>query len=100
MDCDAATGDAPPIPPARRPASPETARHVQSRLGQAIRRQRQLMGLSLIELARACGVSFQQVQKYELGVSRISAAQLWKIAGPLGVPVGYFYESVRSPDPR
>ena len=99
MDCNAATGDAPPIPPARRPSS-HTARHVQSRLGQAIRRRRQLMGLSLIELAGACGVSFQQVQKYELGVSRISAAQLWKIASPLGVPVGYFYESLRSPDPR
>lgn len=50
-----------------------------------------LLGLSQSELARAVGVAFQQLQKYETGANRISAGRLFALAQRLGVPVGYFF---------
>ena len=70
-----------------------TAKDIHARVGSAIRRRRRAIEVTLLELARACGVSFQQVQKYESGACAISAAQLWNMACALGVPVSYFYES-------
>lgn len=37
------------------------------------------------------GVSFQQLQKYERGSNRISAAKLLLYANTLGFPIGYFF---------
>jgi DNA-binding transcriptional regulator YiaG len=69
-----------------------TAKDIHTRIGSAIRRRRRAVEITLFELAKACGVSFQQVQKYESGACAISAAQLWNMACALGVPVSYFYE--------
>jgi DNA-binding transcriptional regulator YiaG len=70
-----------------------TAKDIHTRIGSAIRRRRRAIEVTLHELAQVCGVSFQQVQKYESGACAISAAQLWNMACALGVPVSYFYES-------
>ncbi|MGA8820051.1 MAG: helix-turn-helix transcriptional regulator, partial [Xanthobacteraceae bacterium] len=43
-------------------------------------------------LANGLGISFQQVQKYENGSNRISAARLYDIAQLLGMPIVFFYE--------
>jgi DNA-binding transcriptional regulator YiaG len=69
-----------------------SSKDVQTRIGAAIRRRRRAVEVTLLELARACGVSFQQVQKYESGACSISAAQLWNMACALQVPISYFYE--------
>ena len=37
-------------------------------------------------------LTFQQVQKFEKGVNRISAGRLFELAAVLGVPVTYFYD--------
>ncbi|HZZ34863.1 MAG TPA: helix-turn-helix transcriptional regulator, partial [Caulobacteraceae bacterium] len=37
---------------------------------------------------------FQQIQKYECGANRISAARLWQLAEALEVPVGYFFDGL------
>jgi transcriptional regulator with XRE-family HTH domain len=63
-------------------------------LGKRMRRRRRLLGLTQQQLADACGVRFQQIQKYECGANRVSAARLWRIAGALDVPVGYFFEGL------
>ena len=68
------------------------------RIGAAIRRRRQIMGLSLRALAAACGMSLQQIQKYEVGVSSISAAQLWRMAHALAVPVEQLYGRAADPE--
>lgn len=87
-------------PPAARPhlrAVPidaATTRYVQERLGRAIRLRRRMMDLTLQDLAGACGVTFQQVHKYESGLCSLSASQLWAIAQALDVPVTYFYENL------
>ena len=50
--------------------------------------------LSQEELGKALGVSFQQVQKYEKGVNRLSAAMMVRIAEVLKVDVQYFFEEL------
>jgi transcriptional regulator with XRE-family HTH domain len=66
-------------------------------LGKRMRRRRRLLGLTQQQLADSCGVRFQQIQKYECGANRVSAARLWLIAGALDVPVNYFFEGLEPP---
>jgi transcriptional regulator with XRE-family HTH domain len=70
-------------------------------LGERLRRRRREIGWTLDQLAEAIGVRFQQIQKYETGVNKMSAARLWAIAEALRVPVSYFYagldEAFREP---
>lgn len=63
-------------------------------LGRRLRRRRLLLGLSQSALGEACGVRFQQIQKYETAASRVSAAMLGRVARALGVPVAYFYDGL------
>lgn len=63
-------------------------------LGRRLRRRRRLLGLTQQELAGACGVRFQQIQKYECAANRMSAARLWQLAEVLEVPVSYFYDGL------
>jgi transcriptional regulator with XRE-family HTH domain len=52
-------------------------------LGAAVRIRRRSMGVSQEALAEKCGVSFQQIQKYENGTNRISFSRLVQIARAL-----------------
>jgi transcriptional regulator with XRE-family HTH domain len=63
-------------------------------IGKRARRRRRLLGLTQEQVAGACGVRFQQIQKYECGANRISAARIWRLARALDVPVGYFFEGL------
>ena len=63
-------------------------------LGKRLRRRRRLLGLTQQQLASVCGVRFQQIQKYECGANRISAARIWQLAEALDVPVGYFFDGL------
>jgi transcriptional regulator with XRE-family HTH domain len=65
-------------------------------LGKRLRRRRRLLGLTQQQLASVCGVRFQQIQKYECGANRISAARIWQLAEALDVPVGYFFDGLSS----
>ena len=69
-------------------------------LGKRLRRRRRLLGLTQQQLAGACGVRFQQIQKYECGANRISAARLWRLSEALEVPVGYFYDGLSATESR
>jgi transcriptional regulator with XRE-family HTH domain len=63
-------------------------------LGRRLRRRRRLLGLTQQQLAGQVGVRFQQIQKYECGANRISAARLWELAEALGTPISYFYDGL------
>lgn len=63
-------------------------------LGKRLRRRRRLLGLTQQQLALAVGIRFQQIQKYECGANRISAARLWQLAKALETPVNYFYDGL------
>ncbi|MBL4617023.1 MAG: helix-turn-helix transcriptional regulator [Robiginitomaculum sp.] len=53
---------------------------------------RKLRGLTQSELGDMVGVKFQQIQKYESGVNRISASRLYAIATELRLPLTYFFQ--------
>ena len=57
-----------------------------------LREQRLLTGMSQEALGRQLGLTFQQVQKYELGQNRISAGKLAQAARILGVSITVFFE--------
>ena len=63
-------------------------------LGRRLRRRRRLLGLTQQQLALQVGIRFQQIQKYECGANRISAARLWQLAEALETPVNYFYDGL------
>jgi transcriptional regulator with XRE-family HTH domain len=60
--------------------------------GRKLRFQRQLRRFSQSSLADALGVTFQQIQKYENGMNKMSASRLQTIARILGVRVSVFFE--------
>ncbi|MGL4438920.1 MAG: helix-turn-helix domain-containing protein [Bosea sp. (in: a-proteobacteria)] len=61
-------------------------------VGSRMRMRRLLNGLTQKELAEMIGTSFQQLQKYEKGTSRIGPARLQLVAQALQVPISFFFE--------
>lgn len=63
-------------------------------VGKRIRHRRWLVGMTQQQLAENVGIKFQQIQKYETGMNRVSASRLWDIAASLAVPVSFFFEGL------
>lgn len=72
------------------------ASSVDVHVGRRIRLLRGLRKFSQEKLAKALGITFQQVQKYERGTNRIGAGRLYEMAKILGVPVGFFFDELDS----
>src|SRR5215218_9848027 len=68
-------------------------------LGAAVRIRRRTIGMSQVALAEKCGVSFQQIQKYENGANRISFSRLVQIARALRCRVVDLMDVLDGPDP-
>ncbi len=74
---------------------PKSVKHpVDVHVGKKIRQLRHFRGLTQQELAAIVGVKFQQIQKYETGVNRVSASRLWDIARAFKVKISIFYEDL------
>lgn len=71
-----------------------TPNPVDLHIGKRIRLSRELQHLSQKALAEKLGLSFQQVQKYELGISRVVASRLWDMSKVLNVGLSYFFEEM------
>lgn len=63
-------------------------------VGKRIRHRRWVSGTTQQQLADQVGIKFQQIQKYETGMNRVSASRLWDIAAALGVDVAFFFEGL------
>ncbi len=61
-------------------------------VGKRLRMRRTLVGMTQEKLAEALGVTFQQVQKYERGINRISAGRLYDLSAVLKTTIAYFFE--------
>ena len=61
-------------------------------IGKRMRAQRQALGISQEQLGEALGVSFQQIQKYESGINRVSAARLFDLCRALKTPLSSMFE--------
>lgn len=67
---------------------------IDAHIGDRIRQRRILLGLSQEKLAVMLGLTFQQIQKYERGINRVSGSRLWDLSQILAVPVNFFYEDM------
>ena len=63
-------------------------------LAKRVFHRRRELNLTQRQLGQLCGVTFQQVQKYECGANRISASMIWRLADALDVGVHYFYDGL------
>ena len=63
-------------------------------VGRRMRLRRNLLGISQETLAHKLGLTFQQVQKYERGLNRISSSRLFDISKVLNVRVSYFFDEM------
>lgn len=64
---------------------------IDEHIGQRVQLRRVMMGMSQKDLADKCGVSFQQVQKYETAGNRIPASRLFELSTALETPVSFFF---------
>lgn len=65
-------------------------------VGKRVRHRRWMVGMTQQQLAERVGIKFQQIQKYETGMNRVSASRLWDIADALDVPVSFFFEGLNN----
>ena len=72
----------------------DLAKQVDVHVGHLIRKQRILVGLTHRDLADAIGLSCEQIHKYESGILRISAGQLYELAQILTVDISFFFEGL------
>ncbi|WP_428246775.1 helix-turn-helix domain-containing protein [Ferrovibrio sp.] len=72
--------------PNRKPPHP-----IDIEAGRRLRAARQLAGINQTQLGNHVGITFQQVQKYEKGLNRISASRLSLFGQLLNVPPSYFF---------
>lgn len=63
-------------------------------VGKRVRHRRWMVGMTQQQLAERVGIKFQQIQKYETGMNRVSASRLWEIGSALGVTVSFFFEGL------
>ena len=68
-------------------------------LGRKLRLRRLVLGMSQTMLAKAMGISFQQIQKYENGKNSLSAERLVQLSQCLGVSITYFFDDLESVAP-
>ena len=72
-------------------ASTKSATKTDKRVGNNIRARRLEMGMTQEQLGKELGVTFQQIQKYEIGTNRIGSGRLFQIAELLKTPLESFY---------
>ena len=72
--------------------SAKTPSHVDHQVGRRIRQARRDAKLTQAQLGDLIGLTFQQVQKYEKGVNRVSAGTLYEISKVFGLHISWFFD--------
>lgn len=73
---------------------PKRCTQIDRHVGARIRALRRARGMAQAELGKCLGVSFSQIQKYENGIDRVSAARLFAIARLFGVAIGEVFDGL------
>ena len=63
-------------------------------VGMRVRARRKQRGMSQSKLGNALNLSYQQVQKYEIGTNRIGSSRLYQLSKMLDVPISYFFDDM------
>ena len=78
----------------RRTVAKDGSHPIDVHVGSRVRLRRTLLGLNQTQLGEKLGITYQQIQKYEQGVSRISASRLCQMTRILDVPVSFFFDDM------
>lgn len=73
---------------------PYTPTIIDEHIGQRLQLRRSMMGMSQKDLAAVCGVTFQQIQKYESAGNRISASRLFELSRAMETPISFFFSGL------
>jgi transcriptional regulator with XRE-family HTH domain len=76
----------------RKTKSPRSPGPVDEYIGARMRETRRALSMTQESLGELLGVTFQQVQKYEKGSNRVSAARLFEICEALDVSLASMFE--------
>ncbi|MEO3416052.1 helix-turn-helix domain-containing protein [Roseovarius sp. CAU 1744] len=68
---------------------------IDTHVGNRIHLRRLLLGVSELSLGQFIGCTVLQIKRYELGLDRVEASKLFKLAEALDVPVTYFFEGLK-----
>jgi transcriptional regulator with XRE-family HTH domain len=71
---------------------------VDEHVGARLRMRRLMLDMTQTDIAKALGLTFQQVQKYEKGGNRVSASRLQHLCKILDVPVSFFFDGAPRTD--
>ena len=64
---------------------------IDDHIAHRIQLRRVMLGMSQKDLGDKCGVSCQQIQKYESAMNRISASRLFQVGQAMDTPVSFFF---------
>jgi transcriptional regulator with XRE-family HTH domain len=67
-------------------------------VGKRLKQIRTLRRMSQTDVAKRLELSFQQIQKYEIGSNRVAASRLFDLSRILDVPTSYFFEGLAETD--
>lgn len=67
---------------------------VDNYIAQRLQLRRVMLGMTQSDLAKRCGVSFQQIQKYETAGNRIPASRLFDLSQALETSVAFFFSGL------
>ena len=67
-------------------------------VGARVRERRLSLGISQAKLGEYLRLTFQQIQKYERGVNRLSASKLWALSNFFEVPIEWFFDGLGEPN--
>lgn len=73
------------------PRNPILVSAVDAHIGQRMQLRRVMLGMTQSDLAKRCGISFQQIQKYETAGNRIPASRLFDISQAMETSVAFFF---------
>ena len=73
--------------------------YIDTIVGQRLAQKRKCLGMSQQDLAKAAGVSIQQIQKYEKSTNRITSGKLYEFSKTLDVSIQYFFTEFQEPEP-
>jgi len=74
-----------------------TKQDIDAHVGKRLRLRRTMMGLSQEALAKAVGITFQQVQKYEKGVNAMNSNRLYEFSLFMHIPIAFFFDGLNQP---
>ena len=76
----------------RKTKSPRASSAVDQYIGARMREGRRAINMTQANLGEKLGITFQQIQKYESGRNRVSAARLFEICEALDVSLASMFE--------